>query len=93
MSLNARGYQYAHDTNSQEFAKVILTIFKVMGFRSGAVLEKDPVQMQFSVNGGKAADFTSGLKYGVDNGWFELPSTHTIKLTDSGFAECKRTEN
>jgi hypothetical protein len=77
----------------EESAKVILTIFKVMGFRSGAILERDQVQMQFSVDGRKTADFTSGLQYGVDEGWFELPSAHTIKLTDAGFAECNKAEN
>jgi len=78
---------------SEESAKVILTIFKVMGFRAGAILQRDQVQMQFTVNGGKAADFTSGLQNGVDHGWLELPSATTIKLTDAGFAECKKTEN
>jgi hypothetical protein len=81
------------EPTSEESAKVILTIFKVMGFRAGAVLQRDQVQMQFTVNGGKAADFTSGLQNGVDHEWLELPSATTIKLTDAGFAECKKTEN
>jgi len=76
----------------KESAEVILTIFKVMGFRSGAILQRDQVQMQFTVNGGNAADFASGLQYGVDCGWLELPSTITIKLTEAGFAECKKAE-
>jgi hypothetical protein len=80
-------------SSPEESAKVILTIFKVMGFRSGAILQRDQVQMQFTVNGGTAADFTTGLQYGADNGWFELPSTITIKLTDAGFAKCKTAEN
>jgi hypothetical protein len=78
---------------SQKSAKVILTIFKVMGFRAGAILQRDQVQLQFTVNGGKVADFTSGLQNGVDHGWLELPSATTIKLTDAGFAECKKPDN
>jgi hypothetical protein len=73
-------------------AEVILSIFKVMGFRSGAILQRDQVQMQFTVNGGKAADFSAGLQYGVDNGWLKSPSAITIELTDAGFAECEKTE-
>lgn len=43
----------------QESARVILAIFKVMGFHSGAILQKDQVQLQFTVNGGNAADFSA----------------------------------
>jgi hypothetical protein len=71
----------------QESARNILAIFKVMGFRPGAVLQTDQVEMQFTVNGGSAADFSSGLQYGVDQGWFERPAAETVKLTDAGFAQ------
>jgi hypothetical protein len=73
-------------------AQVILTIFKVMGFRSGATLQKDQVEMQFTVNGGSAADFTAGLQYGVEDGWLKSPSATTIELTDTGFSKCEKIE-
>jgi hypothetical protein len=47
----------------------------------------DQVQMQFAVNVGEGEGFASGLRYGVDRRWFELPSTREIKLTDAGFEE------
>jgi len=72
---------------TEESARAILAIFKVMGFGSGVTLQRDQVEMQFGLNVGKAADFSSGVQYGVDHGWFELPSTRTIKLADAGFAE------
>ena len=62
----------------EESARTILAIFKVMGFGSGAALQTDQVQMQFAINVGETAGFTSGLRYGVDRGWFELPSTSEI---------------
>jgi len=74
----------------EESAEDILTIFKVMGFRSGAALQKDQVQMQFNINGGNIAGFSAGLQFGVDNGWLKLPSEVTIELTDAGFAECEK---
>ena len=77
----------------EKSAEGILTIFKVMGFKSGAILQRDQVQMQFTVNGGKTADFGAGLQYGVDNGWLKIPSAITIELTHAGFVECEKTEN
>jgi hypothetical protein len=71
----------------EESARVILAIFKVMGFGPGVSLEKDQVKMQFAVNVGETADFNSGLQYGVNHGWLELPSTSTIKLGVAGAAE------
>jgi hypothetical protein len=63
----------------EEPAKAILAIFKAMGFGSGAILQRDQVEMQFNVNGGNADDFIPALKQGVDRGWFGLPSTTTIE--------------
>jgi hypothetical protein len=73
-----------------EPTKAILAIFKAMGFSSGAILQREQVEMQFKVNGGNADDFIPALKQGVDRGWFGLPSTITIELTPAGFAECKK---
>jgi hypothetical protein len=78
--------------SAEESAGGILAIFKVMGFRSGAILQRDQVQMQFTVNGGNTAEFGVGLQFGVDNGWLKSPSATTIELTDTGFAECGKTE-
>jgi hypothetical protein len=77
----------AAPTSPEASARAILAIFKVMGFGSGATLEKDQVKMQFAVNIGEAADFNAGLQYGVNHGWLELPSTTTIKLGVAGAAE------
>ena len=71
----------------EESARAILAIFEVMGFGSGTTPQRDQVQMQFAINVGKAADFNSGLQYGVDHGWFELPSSPEIKLGVAGVAE------
>jgi hypothetical protein len=77
----------AKPVTPEEAARVILAIFKVMGFGSGVTLQTDQVQMQFAINVGDGASFTTGLRYGVDHGWLELPSTREIKLTDAGFDE------
>jgi len=73
----------ATPTTPEDSGRAILAIFKVMGLGSGATLQTDQVQMQF----GEGAGFTSGLQYGVNSGWFGLPSTREIKLTDAGFEE------
>ena len=44
----------AAPTSPEASARAILAIFKVMGFGSGATLEKDQVKMQFAVNVGEA---------------------------------------
>jgi hypothetical protein len=91
MAYPTKEFQMAAPTTPEDSGRTILSIFKVMGFGSGATLQTDQVQMQFAINvgegQGEGESFTSGLQYGVDRGWFELPSTREIKLTDAGFEE------
>ena len=46
----------------EEPTKAILANFKAMGFSSGAILQRERVEMQFKVNGGNADDFIPALK-------------------------------
>jgi hypothetical protein len=87
MAYPTEEFQMATPTTPEDSGRAILAIFKVMGFGSGATLQTDQVQMQFALSVGEGAGFTSGLQYGVNSGWFELPSTREIKLTDAGFEE------
>ncbi len=70
-----------------EKARSVLAIFARFDSRPGEALRPNNFVALAAEMGLRTSDIGEGIKHGQSQGWFEDGENHSVKLTESGFAE------
>jgi len=70
----------------EDAARHILKVFLEDGCRAGNVLLINSFIAEFNNHPWQASDFTTGLKYAVQQQWVEVLSDGKLELTKQGFS-------
>jgi hypothetical protein len=75
---------------TDESARAILEIFADKNVRGGEALMAGAVNLTFLQNPKhRAEDYAAGLSYAVEKGWIVPEGRTKLRLTESGFKECR----
>ena len=72
---------------SEENACKVLQIFAHFGTRAGEGIMQQNILAVMADRNWRADDINDGLRWGLENGWFETGKNNFIMLTELGFAE------
>lgn len=72
--------------SAEESARYVLTIFKRLRCMVKETVLMGNLTLPFGQDGWTQEELTEGLKYGVEQGWYEMGKDNKfVKLTEAGF--------